>query len=419
MKNFYKLYMLVLLLPLIFLLSGCKKVSDYNDISPYSPREIAEIIIASQENVPVMQPLPQEDDYFTYYYSYIYQLEAETLEEGMIYYTNGTSSTEIAVFLLDESEDAEKTKDALLKYIERRIRAYTGYAPKETAILEKSIAVTHGEYAALLICEDPQSAESDFLACFSDNPPELPYAEESLPNTDNEETTNEKERTEEPSKREEETDIYNPAAILTAWKSGNTNELSEKNRSILNACSNVISSLITDGMEDWEKELAIHDWIIEWADYDKEANNNDPDAEPDPDNDNPYGLLLNKKAICAGYTSTFQLFMDLLDIECITVNGTSGESYSEHYWNMVRIENSWYCVDVTWDDPYGVDQTDELKYKYFNVTSDFMWETNHHWDENATPEANTVFIIKNLLLLYKMEDINILRFIRLFNCRRL
>jgi len=141
-------------------------------------------------------------------------------------------------------------------------------------------------------------------------------------------------------------------------------------------------------MSDYEKELAIHDWIVDWADYDIETRSNVQNPKPDPDHDNPYGTMINKTAICAGYTSTFQLFMDLLGVECITVNGSNRISGEVHAWNMVRIEGDWYCVDVTWNDPYGGSGSSITRYRYFNVTSEFMEETGHHWDTDKTPVAD-------------------------------
>jgi len=143
-------------------------------------------------------------------------------------------------------------------------------------------------------------------------------------------------------------------------------------------------------MTDYDKELAIHNWIIDWASYDTEAHSNSPDASPDPDNDNPYGLLINKRAVCMGFTSAFQLFMDLVGVECITVIGASGSESMEHAWNMVRIDGEWYCVDVTWNNPIDTDSTnrdESVTHKYFNVSSRFMRDTGHHWDASAVPEA--------------------------------
>ena len=183
-------------------------------------------------------------------------------------------------------------------------------------------------------------------------------------------------------------DTYDHAAILAAWRDGDPGALSEKNRAILDACVAVITDYIADRMSAYEKELAIHDWIVRWAEYDPEALSNAPHAKPDPDNDNPYGLLIHKKAVCMGYTSTFQLFMDLLDIECITVEGFSGAE--DHAWNMVRLDDVWYCVDVTWDDPVRVLQTETMRHRFFNVSSEYLRNNRHQWDESAVPEAVAV-----------------------------
>ena len=181
---------------------------------------------------------------------------------------------------------------------------------------------------------------------------------------------------------------YDHAAVLTAWKKGDASALANKNALIYEACKYVIDEAIAANMSEYDKELAIHDWIVKWADYDKEAASNAPDAKPDPDNDNPYGLFYSKKAICKGYTLTFQLFMDMLGIECITVDGTSKSGAEPHAWNMVRLDGEWYCVDVTWDDPVSSGKVDlYLYHRFFNVTSEYLKELDHQWDENKAPEA--------------------------------
>ncbi len=50
--------------------------------------------------------------------------------------------------------------------------------------------------------------------------------------------------------------------------------------------------------------------------------------------------MIAGKGICSGYASTFQLFMDLLGIEYVTVNGTSHNGTADHAWNMVRLDEN-------------------------------------------------------------------------------
>ena len=154
-------------------------------------------------------------------------------------------------------------------------------------------------------------------------------------------TTADPKETEDTKTNDDPEDVCDPAAVLAAWKNGSAAALSGKNKSVYKTCEQVIGLLITEGMTDYEKELALHDWIIDWGSYDTDVNSNSPDAAPDPDNGNPYGLLINRKAICKGFTSTFQLFMDMVGIECISVDGTSMPGDNEHAWNVVWIEGQW------------------------------------------------------------------------------
>jgi hypothetical protein len=365
-------------------------------VTQYSLSQIAEAIITSQDSISALQPLLPDEDHYADYLLDVYQFKTDTIIDGAIYYADGMSADEIAVFLLPDSSGVKDIEDTLVKYKERRTDEFTGYAPEQAAVLENSVVITHGDYVALLICEKPQNAESVFLACFSDDPPEIKdkavlssSEDENLTDADKSGTDNEKMTGESSDETDDiKKDIFDSAALLEAWRSGDKSKLSSKNRSVFDACIDIIDTVIDDDMSDYEKELAIHDWIVDWTDYDKEAINNSPEAKPDPDNDNPYGVIFQKKAICVGYTSTFQLFMDLLGIECISVKGVSQNTGGEHAWNMVRLNGEWYCVDVTWDDPSGGNQSASSKHQYFNVTSQFMQDTKHQWDESTTPVAD-------------------------------
>ena len=366
------------------LLFSCES-NGISDVSPYSAYQMAQIAAASQHGAPVLQLFIPDDDYFRQYLTDKYQFSGFEPLDGAIYCANGGMlAFEIAVFEFETGREAKKARDALLNYIKHRTGVFMGYAPKQAAILESSVAVVRGRYAALFICDEPLLANAEFMRCFDEEPPLLPeiepYTAESRPI---------------PEPAERQSELYEPEMILAVWNGAAALDgLSYKNRRIFDMCTEVIGELITDEMEDYDKELIIHNWITGWADYDNEANNNAPDAAPDPDNDNPYGLFFSRKAICSGYSSTFQLFMDLIGIECITVSGTSGDAHNEHAWNMVNIEGEWYHVDLTWNDPFGIEPTDEVRYKYFNVNSDFMRETLHHWDEGAYPAASAEKLLK-------------------------
>ena len=475
MKKQQLIHALFTFVSLALLVSACRSgglhgtAGDLEIRSPYTASQIAEVIIDALTDTPPFLLLAQGDAGFSDYLCVFYQIDEDSVTDGAICYADGAYASEIAILKLAPDPDRIlQTKEALENYVHHRADLFAGYAPTEADILKRSRVVSHGPYLALLICLDPQKAESLFLACFSESLPALPAPvfpdtalslsssdvpgrmdapisadglpplegadslngllpfdgaspQDGLPphegadsldglpplegagsldgllpfdgadtpydrvSSDNPDRKGSLDSPDAPDELYDPDDLYDHDAILAAWRSGDTGALSPKNLAIYEACLEVISALIVPDMNAYAKELAVHDWIVIRAEYDQEALSHSPDAKPDPENDNPYGLLSRGKAICTGFTSSFQLFMDLLEVECITVHGFAGSE--EHAWNMVRLDGVWYCVDVTWDTPIRAVLTDEVMHKYFNVPSTFMRNTNHQWDSNASPEA--------------------------------
>lgn len=114
---------------------------------------------------------------------------------------------------------------------------------------------------------------------------------------------------------------------------------------------------------DYEKILMIHDYLVNNCSFDESLQKSNIY--------NLYGAIVNKEAVCEGYTKAFKYFMDKIGIECIMVIGTATNSENiteNHAWNYVNLKNKWYAIDVTWDDPivrgHGYVGND-IKYKYF------------------------------------------------------
>lgn len=386
----------ILLLACLLSLSACGQSEP--ETTDWTTAQMAQAILDTQGETAGMTALHRGEEAFDAYLADCYRLDPGLVEEGTVLYAGGVSALEIGVLRLAEGTDAGQVREALEAYIDSRAGAFTGYAPEQAAILEQSTAAVRGQYAALLICPRQQAARDAFDACFEgaeppaappaaapETPdreaaplqpprPEEPAEPAETPGSPQEETPpagepglgespdpEEPPAPEEPAPPEETPAAsapaevpappdtpdpaeeapwrYDSARLITAWEGGDWTGLGERDRAILQACSDVLAELITDGMTDYDKELAIHDWMISWGDYDREALSQLPGAQPDPDNDNPYGFLVNRVGICLGYTSTFQLLMDLVGIECVTVAGTSHGGTEDHAWNMVRLEH--------------------------------------------------------------------------------
>ncbi len=336
---------------------------------------MADAIAASQSELPELIQMTSADPEFSDWLTDYYLIDSELVENGAIDYAEGVEASEIAVLVLTDEQNAEIVQTALNKYIENRAGVFEGYAPQQAALAKDRLVSVNGQYAALLICENTSAAKTAFLNCFGENSSPLSQSE-SVSKSDS--PIHESESSDSAS------DAYDAPAVLQAWQSGDDSALSERNRQILTAANDVIASVIDDGMNDYEKELAIHDWITNYNGFSMSAFSRSADDQEESDNDTPYGVLIHHSGNCRGYASTFQLFMDMLDITCITVYGTPNSSGVEHSWNQVMLDDEWYCVDCAWDDPIGASPC----HTYLNVTSDDLRSGSiHRWDASSVPEA--------------------------------
>ncbi len=362
------------------LLTGCGEASQESEVldTPNPKANRVEMIKASVDQIPVeklvkrvvefgcgrdpdaLERLDQAVDESTleYYLSSLYGIEKEALKEFAIVRAGGAEAFEIAVLRMNDSAKTNEAVEKLRDYILNREGDFTGYEPEQAKIVSNSIAdITEYGDAALLICPNAAYAKSildesyDWLFRW-------PFT---VPGND-------------------DMTIYDTSAILNAWRNGGKEDLSEKDEKILNRASEIVQNVVVDDMTEYEKERALYAWLTENVRYDQD--HYDAIANMDPDSFNPYGALYNGKGICLAYATTFQLFMDMVNVECITVVGAAYESERDHAWNMVRLGGNWYCVDATWDegDP-------EENWAYFNVTSDWMAGTDHQWDYSSVPEA--------------------------------
>lgn len=195
----------------------------------------------------------------------------------------------------------------------------------------------------------------------------------------------EKSRTTSDSENKSSMRVYDSAPISQAYLSGNTDELDEYQLEIYDKASSVISEIIKPDMTDYEKELAVHDYIVLHTKYDEAYIN--ALGIMSPNADNPYGGLINGRTICSGYSTTFQLFMDMLEIPCKTIYAEDFMG-DEHSWNIVEISGSWYYVDVCWDDPIPDLDNAPVCHKYFNVSEEYM-KDKHVWDSSEMPETDS------------------------------
>ena len=207
-----------------------------------------------------------------------------------------------------------------------------------------------------------------------------------------EETSDVTENAESDVTEEELTPIYDTSAILEAYRNGDPSPLSEMDRAIYDAALEAVAEFYHDSMSESEIVIAAHDWIVTNITYDTAMLLAIP--EKTPETENPYGALILREGICMGYTTTFQLFMDMLGIESQIVRGTAtdGSVWEEHAWNLVNIGGEYYHVDTTWDD-FVPDEPDRQAFHMYLLVPDYVMAPLHRWDKDATPKATAEDLI--------------------------
>ena len=173
-----------------------------------------------------------------------------------------------------------------------------------------------------------------------------------------------------------EYEIRSTTHISDAYKSGDDSQLSEEDKETLKMAGEVIDEVIEDGMDNYEKELAIYQWMVENL-----GGNSGGSVIGRPGGSRraftPHDVLVNRDAVCVGYATTFRLFLNMLGMNVHIVHN------EYHSWDLVELEEGqWYHVDV-YSDVHG------SMFGNFNMT-DQVCSMGHNWDDSALPAADSV-----------------------------
>lgn len=173
-----------------------------------------------------------------------------------------------------------------------------------------------------------------------------------------------------------EYEIRSTTHISDAYKSGDASGLNEQDKKTLEMAEAVLDEVIKPGMDNYEKELAVYQWMTaNIGGSGSEGVISRPGRNGSPFT--PHDVLLNKNAVCVGYATTFRLFMNMLGMDCHIVHN------DYHSWDLVELEpGAWYHVDV-YSDAHGID------FANFNMT-DEVCQMGHNWDGSALPVADSV-----------------------------
>ena len=123
-------------------------------------------------------------------------------------------------------------------------------------------------------------------------------------------------------------------------------------------------SIVESQSDAFTKEAKAHELVLTNASYDKWA----------AYNQSCYSLLMNTggATVCAGYAQTFALLCNAVGLDTICVTSKT------HEWNQIKINNTWYHVDATWNDKPGMETT------FYNISTEQLLALDSRGDHTES-----------------------------------
>ena len=120
-----------------------------------------------------------------------------------------------------------------------------------------------------------------------------------------------------------------------------------------------IRGLFRTGMSQIQIEQGVHDYLCQHITY----------AEDDVQSHSVVGPILRGRGVCDGISKAAKMLFQVLGVEAHVIDGMAKNmasfSYEPHAWNLIRINQRWYHLDITFDNTLS---KDFVRYDYFNLS---------------------------------------------------
>lgn len=152
--------------------------------------------------------------------------------------------------------------------------------------------------------------------------------------------------------------------LVQLYSLGDYRDIQTKINKLSGRASEIINS-IPGGLNEFEREKLINNYIINYCTYDEDAISMADGWE----SFTSYGAIVEGKAICGGYSYGTQYLLNLLGINAVSVTGKGKDEL--HMWNQVKIDGLWYNLDTTWND-----NGEMTGYDYFNLDDETLFKSH-------------------------------------------
>ena len=150
-----------------------------------------------------------------------------------------------------------------------------------------------------------------------------------------------------------------------------TDEEIKQTQTAINAARDDFLQNVSDLNTDYEKALAVYEYLIMNTGYDTETYQKGLlQEEIDSVTQTMCDALLKHCAVCTGYAKAAQYLLHSLGIEATFAAGTA--SGSNHAWLCYRMNGCYYYMDPCWGDPTDSEYKDtgRINYLYFALSEE-------------------------------------------------
>lgn len=149
------------------------------------------------------------------------------------------------------------------------------------------------------------------------------------------------------------------AAVICPMYLGSTQALTDETKQTINDMRDTFNSKVDEilkkidaSMSDFQKAVILHDYIVLNCKYNKDYTS--------VESCSAYNALVEGYSTCQGYSGAYSYLLSRVGISSEIVEAST----MYHVWNKVCVDNYYYNVDVTWDDPLN-DKPGHVSHKYF------------------------------------------------------
>ena len=157
----------------------------------------------------------------------------------------------------------------------------------------------------------------------------------------------------------------------------------EKAEDTLLVVFNTLNEFIKDYkcQNEFHKEIAVHNTICKNIKYFDSGLGSDHEC---------VGPLVFRSGVCDGISKAAKVMFDLLGVENYLVRGETNSVFSDfmhenHMWNIVKVNNKYYHLDITFD--LSLMQHDIIRYDYFNLSNNQISKDHALKDSNTTQKC--------------------------------